>query len=424
MSADIGDRLRSLFEVQSQAVVVGDAPPMRTETTGRSGLRHGWLIAAACAVVLVGGVAVWALGNGPADDELTTPVPSASSTTTTVWDEESGAPPEACGIRMFDGRYSGVVLITDGSLSYVGERTEPTDLLEVGVDGDVDVIVPAIVDLVEGVEVVDDWSRLWFRPGARLIDAEAMRTDQVQGDVLVWGHVGQFGGESANFITQAIAPVAADGTVRMMGECGDEVQRDLEAGAALLGRPVDVEFMVDLRRGDHDIAAAIEQATTPSVPDEREQIRQAWLDTPVERRSLRVEDVPIEERDDYELLVLAVEPTDLAVGPMIGAMTDAGVLQVFVPGEGIFPVLVPADVTEVRIAFSVSSPGLFEPESVVATFPLSVFDPATGGASLRFAESRDGPQVAMRPLAEGELEKLTGMTRAQLEARRDQLLAQ
>jgi hypothetical protein len=317
-----------------------------------------------------------------------------------------------------------VVLITEGSLSYVGERTEPTDLLEVGVDGEVDVIVPAIVDLVEGVGVVDDWSRLWFRPGARLIDAEAMRTDQVQGDVLVWGHVGQLGGESANFITQAIAPVAADGTVRMMGECGNEVQRDLEAGAALLGRPVDVEFMVDLRRGDHDIAAAIEQATTPSVPDEREQILQAWLDTPVERRSLRVEDVPIEERGDFELLVLVVEPTDVAVGPMIGAMTDAGVLQVFGPGEGIFPVMVPADVAEVRIAFSVSGPGLFEPDSVVATFPISVFDPSTGGASLRFTESPDGPQVAMRPLAEGELEKLTGMTRAQLEARRDQLLAQ
>jgi hypothetical protein len=185
-----------------------------------------------------------------------------------------------------------------------------------------------------------------------------------------------------------------------------------------------VEFIADFLRNDHDIDAAIEQATTPSVPDEREQIRQAWLDTPVERRSLRVEDVPIEERADFELLVLAVEPTDLAVAPMIGAMTDAGVLQVFVPGEGTFPVMLAADVTEVRIAFSVSGPDLFEPDSVVATFPISVFDPSTGGASLRFTESPDGPQVAMRPLAEGELEKLTGMTRAQLEARRDQLLAQ
>jgi hypothetical protein len=77
---------------------------------------------------------------------------------------------------------------------------------------------------------------------------------------------------------------------------------------------------------------------------------------------------------------------------------------------------------EIRIARSVTGPGLFDPDDVIARYPLSVFDPATGGAILEFVDAVDGPLVARRPLTAGELEQITGMTKAELEARRDQLL--
>lgn len=420
--SDMESQLNALLEAQARAVTVGDPTGLPSGTMVQT-RRRGMLLSAAACTALIAGIAIWVIGRDDTADEQVAVVSTSQPTSSTTVDEESGAPPTACGIQMFDGSYSGAMLITGGSLSYAGETTEPIGLFEVAFDGDVEVIVPPIVDVAEGTEVVDDTSRLWFRRGERLIDVDAMRRNEVQGDVLQLGVVVEMSDETALFLTQAIAPVAPDGSVQFMGECGDEVQRDLQAGAERLGRRVDVEFVEDILHGDHSVLAAMEEAAAVGVPDEREDFRQLWLDTPAEQRSLRLEDVPVEERGSYDLLVLAIRPTGLAAGPMVGVMTDAGVLQVFAPGSEITaPVMIPRGDGEIRIARAATGPGLFEPGNVIGTYPLSVFDPATGGAALEFVDSAEGPQPVLRPLADGELEQITGMTRAELEAQRDRLL--
>jgi hypothetical protein len=199
------------------------------------------------------------------------------------------------------------------------------------------------------------------------------------------------------------------GSIALVGDCGREWQPALEDAAKSLGRSVDISFLVELSDPSSPAAVALsaahDSATRAQTPPQ---------EVPQSLRSLRIADVPVAARAEYRLIALDVKFSDPAYKGVIFVWSEGGIsLAVAASGEGVVPILIPRNVGVLNVTSSVDAI-LDKGDFLIGNATPDQFDSVLGSRLSLVAGERTSADV--RPLGAGELEKLTGMTRAELEA--------
>jgi hypothetical protein len=205
--------------------------------------------------------------------------------------------------------------------------------------------------------------------------------------------------------------------IDLLGECGEVWNRALEVGARSLGKEDDLSFLQAVADWSSPAATAVGEAmAAPAL---------TWEATPPSQRSLNVRDVPRTHISDYYLAAVFVQQDGLVPPGMISFRSGSGVISTFLPSgiSGVVPMLIPRKEESTTVVFIPDQRSGSDEEVIkLGELSLSLFDESLG-TLVRVSADGGGPvEVRASPLEPGELEQRMGLTRADIEKLRSEIL--
>jgi hypothetical protein len=263
-------------------------------------------------------------------------------------------------------------------------------------------------------DVVTDLSEIfWFK--TPFIDNSVIDELTRSDNPTLFVHFAIVGGGQVRPRLTAAASAAPDGSITLLGKCGQEWQSKIEAGAKSMGRQNDLRFLAAVSTWESAEALAVFNASSGLSAEE------AWERTPPAQRSLDVRDVPRDRLNDYYLTGAFVETQPGLRDGLISLRTDQGVIATFAPAEmnGVIPMLIPRNVRSGSFYFVAEGSSAAAEGELIGTVELVAFD-ETLGALISIAPTP--LTVSVAPLVPGELEKRMGVSREDIEAIRRSML--
>lgn len=261
---------------------------------------------------------------------------------------------------------------------------------------------------------------VFLREVPDLVDESAFQElSSVTGRVVLFVNVADVGNGEVRPIALVAGTLTDSNVVKLAGRCASRWQSAIEGGAASLGRVADPEFLAAAA----DLSTVEAVAISAAGPG-RQDPTQIWLSTPEAQRSLDVGDVPATERANFFLTALVPSLRGDVATPLFVRLSCArGIIVTYeVRGtSGPLPVMIPNE--ELAITVAVSSTQDFGEPVFAETIATTNFSASYGNRLNLTIDKLGAISVELSVLDSGELERLTGMTREELEALRADLLS-
>lgn len=218
-------------------------------------------------------------------------------------------------------------------------------------------------------------------------------------------------------VMRGAATLQDDGSLLMLGPCGERMDPAIRSAATRAGQKSDAAWLMKV--ADPSSAEAVD--VSEAFEGGHANALEIFKDTPPAERDLTPGAIPPEARDSYEPVALVLQATDTEDRGGVAIRTPEGhsqIIDITQSSEAVTVVMVPLAVQGFDVVYF--SPD-FKEVTIARDIPAKLLDGELG-ARLTVVGHGIGLEASVSTMVPGELEKLTGLSRAELNRIRDEIL--
>lgn len=250
-------------------------------------------------------------------------------------------------------------------------------------------------------------------PVGRLAGPELVDALATQRTAVLFVFPGSIGNGQYRMLIAAAGLEMEDGSISLLTRCGAALEAAVRAAAGQLKATADADFWLKVARWDTPEAGLVGDLLLPRPT--------SWYDENPVTRSLDIHDIPVDARKDFKLVGINIVEDEGLPSGFVSLRCEGGVIRTFATANvsGVLPGMLPRSVETISVTF-VDPDGK---EVTLAPIDAELFQEDVGiRLHLRRAETASGVEVVATQLAQGDLERILGITSDDLAALRTSLL--